>query len=43
MDIGKFPVMPEVGSMAWVSWYSIDSAGPGIPANGSMCFPKATL
>lgn len=42
-DIGKFALMPEVGSKAWVSSYSIDSVGPGMPANGSMCFPNATL
>lgn len=42
-DIGKLALIPEVGNKAWVSSYSIDSVGPGMPANGSMCFPNATL
>ena len=42
-DIGKLALMPEVGSKAWVSSYSMDKVGPGMPANGSMCFPNATL
>ena len=42
-DIGKLALIPEVGNKAWVSSYSIDSVGPGMPAKGSMCFPNATL
>ncbi len=43
VDIGKAALMPEVGKRAWVISYSMESAGPGMPAKGNMCFPKAIL